>query len=92
MSDAAVKRYIQKEGVRRPKDRLNSGLLGLFVILPAALLIFAWPLQMQRGGLALPLIASFWIGIGLMGTFNGINTYMSGGCSRLPKRLPVPPF
>lgn len=91
MSDAAVKRYILRKGVRRPKDRLNSGLLGLFIILPAALLIFAWPLQMERGGLALPLIAAFWIGIGLMGTFNGINTYMSGTCFRphdLPFRRP----
>ncbi|KAJ4393320.1 hypothetical protein N0V93_002528 [Gnomoniopsis smithogilvyi] len=77
MSDAAVKSYVQKKGTRRPKDRLNSGLLGLFIILPAALLIYAWPLQMERGGLALPMIAAFWIGIGLMGTFNGINTYMS---------------
>lgn len=78
MSDTTVKLYIKKKGVRRPKDRLNSGLVGLFVILPAAMLIFAWPLQMGKGGLALPIVSAFFIGLGLMGTFNGINTYMAG--------------
>lgn len=57
---------------------LSSGLVGLFVILPAAILVFAWPLQFEKGGLALPIIAAFFIGLGLMGTFNGINTYMAG--------------
>lgn len=78
MSDTTVKKYIVKKGVRRPKDRLNSGLVGLFIILPAAILIFAWPLQMEKGGLTLPIIAAFFVGLGLMGTFNGINTYMAG--------------
>lgn len=78
MSDTTVKRYVAKKGTRRPKDRLNSGLIGLFVILPAAILIFAWPLQFDKGGLALPIVAAFLIGLGLMGTFNGINTYMAG--------------
>ncbi|CAN8104287.1 unnamed protein product [Discula destructiva] len=77
MSDTTVKKYIKKKGVRRPKDRLNSGLLGLFIILPIAILVFAWPLQMAKGGLALPIVAAFFIGLGLMGTFNGINTYMA---------------
>jgi hypothetical protein len=78
-SDRTVKRYIVKrDGVRIPKDRLNSGLSGLFVLLPIAELLYGWSLQKEFGGLALPIVAAFWIGTGLMGTFNALNTYTAG--------------
>lgn len=75
-SDRTVKRYMAKrEGVRLPKDRLNSGLSGLFAVLPISMLLYGWSLQEEFGGLALPIVAGFWVGVGLMGTFNALNTY-----------------
>jgi len=79
LSDRTVKRYIRKRGgVRLPKDRLNSGLSTLFGILPISVLLYAWGLQKRFGGLALPLVAAFWVGIGLMGTLSGLYTYTAG--------------
>jgi MFS family permease len=76
LSDRTVKKYIVKRnGVRIPKDRLNSGLFGLFVVLPISMLLYGWSLEKQVGGLALPIVAAFWVGLGLMGTFNALNTY-----------------
>lgn len=67
LSDRTVKRYIVKrDGVRIPKDRLNSGLVGLLFILPASMLIFGWTLQKGVGGLALLIVSAFWIGVGLV--------------------------
>lgn len=81
MSDHTVKRYIEKrDGLRLPRDRLNSGLVGLFFILPCSGVIFGWTLQKEVGGLAVPIISAFWIGAGLMGTFNSLNTYAAGKC------------
>ncbi|KAJ9138399.1 Major facilitator superfamily domain, general substrate transporter [Pleurostoma richardsiae] len=65
----------ERGGVRLPKDRLNSGLSTLFGILPISVLLYAWGLQKRFGGLALPLVAAFWVGIGLMGTLSGLYTY-----------------
>ncbi|KAH6651688.1 putative MFS transporter [Truncatella angustata] len=76
LSDRTVKNYIVKrEGTRLPKDRLNSGLGGLFIVLPISMLLYGWSLQKGFGGLALPIVAGFWVGVGLMGTFNALNTY-----------------
>ncbi|KAL2209764.1 putative MFS transporter [Sarocladium strictum] len=76
LSDRTVKRYIVKrDGLRIPEDRLNSGLIGLFAIMPIGMLIFGWTLQQKVASLALLLVSAFWIGAGLMGTFNGLNTY-----------------
>jgi MFS family permease len=76
LSDHTVKKYIMKrDGVRIPKDRLNSGLVGLFIGLPISMLLYGWSLQKEVGGLALPIVCAFWIGLSLMGTFNALNTY-----------------
>ncbi|KAJ3517695.1 hypothetical protein NM208_g14668 [Fusarium decemcellulare] len=76
MSDHAVKRYLTKrDGMRLPKDRLNSGLIHLLAVLPVSLLLYGWGLEKKLGGLALPIVAAFWIGVGLMGAWNGLNTY-----------------
>ena len=78
-SDHTVKRYIEKRnGVRLPKDRLNSGLVNFFFILPLSILLYGWCLDKDFGGLALPIVMAFWIGVGLMGAFNGLNTYTGG--------------
>ncbi|KAJ5102708.1 MFS transporter [Penicillium argentinense] len=46
LSDRAVKKWIvNRNGVRLPQDRLNSGLATLFLVLPASTLIYAWTLQ-----------------------------------------------
>ncbi|PWY79509.1 synaptic vesicle transporter [Aspergillus sclerotioniger CBS 115572] len=76
LSDRMVKKWIVKRnGVRLPQDRLNSGLITLFLVLPAAALIYGWTLQEGVGGMVVPIIAAFFGGVGLMGTFNGLNTY-----------------
>ncbi|KAJ4251522.1 hypothetical protein NW762_011509 [Fusarium torreyae] len=76
MSDHAVKRYLTKrDGTRLPKDRLNSGLVYLLAVLPISLLLYGWSLEKKIGGLALPIVMAFWIGVGLMGAWNGLNTY-----------------
>ncbi|CAI7641059.1 unnamed protein product [Penicillium manginii] len=76
LSDRAVKKWIVKRnGIRLPQDRLNSGLITLIVVLPASTLIYAWTLQQNVGGMPVPVISAFTAGVGLLGTFNGLNTY-----------------
>lgn len=79
LSDHTVKRYIAKrDGVRLPKDRLNSGLPYMFLLLPISMLLYGWCLEKEFGGLALPVVLAFLIGTGLMGSWNGLNTYSAG--------------
>jgi MFS family permease len=79
LSDRTVKQYIEKRGgLRLPKDRLNSSLIHMFVVLPGSMLLYGWGLDKQFGGLALPIVMAFWIGVGLMGAWNGLNTYTAG--------------
>ncbi|KAF7121767.1 hypothetical protein CNMCM5793_009320 [Aspergillus hiratsukae] len=76
LSDHTVKRYIARRGgLRLPQDRLNSGLVTLCGVLPIAVLVYGWTLETRAGGMAVPVIAAFWAGVGLMGSFNGLNTY-----------------
>ncbi|OQE12927.1 hypothetical protein PENFLA_c059G09829 [Penicillium flavigenum] len=76
LSDRAVKKWIVKRnGVRLPQDRLNSGLATLFGVLPGATLIYCWTLEEEVGGMVVPIIAAFFAGVGLLGAFNGLNTY-----------------
>ncbi|KZF23239.1 synaptic vesicle transporter [Xylona heveae TC161] len=75
-ADMTVKRYIVKrEGTRLPQDRLNSGVLAFFFMVPAATLVFGWSLQYVVGGLPVPTIAMFFSGMGLMFAFSSLNTY-----------------
>ena len=69
---------VKRNGIRLPQDRLNSGLITLFLVLPAAALVYGWTLQEGVGGMVVPIIAAFFGGVGLMGTFNGLNTYAAG--------------
>ncbi|KAL4998081.1 major facilitator superfamily domain-containing protein [Aspergillus recurvatus] len=76
LSDRTVKQYIRKrDGLRLPRDRLNSGIVYFFAVLPVSMVLYGWCLQKQFGGLALPIILAFLIGAGLMGAWNGLNTY-----------------
>lgn len=52
-------------------------------MLPVATLVYGWSLQEEVGGMALPIIAAFFGGAGLMGSYNGFNTYAAGKNSRL---------
>ncbi|KAJ5745719.1 hypothetical protein N7520_010901 [Penicillium odoratum] len=79
LSDRAVKNWIVKRGgVRLPQDRLNSGLITLFLVLPIGTLIYAWTLEEGVGGMPVPIIAAFFAAVGLLGSFNGLNTYSAG--------------
>jgi hypothetical protein len=57
---------------------LNSGLATLCGVLPIAVLVYGWTLETRAGGMAVPVIAAFFAGVGLMGSFNGLNTYAAG--------------
>ena len=79
LSDQTVQKYIiKRNGVRMPQDRLNSGLFPLFLVLPISALLYGWMLQEEVGGLAVPVVTAFASGMGLMGSFNGLNTYTAG--------------
>lgn len=79
LSDRAVKKWIiKRNGVRLSQDRLNSGLAALFIVLPVSTLIYGWTLQEEVGGMPVPIISAFFAGVGLLGAFNGLNTYSAG--------------
>ncbi|KAL4980864.1 major facilitator superfamily domain-containing protein [Aspergillus desertorum] len=75
LSDMTVRKFIARRGFRLPQDRLNSGIIMLSLVLPGATLVYAWTLDQDVGGMAVPTIAGFIGGVGLMGSFNGLNTY-----------------
>jgi MFS family permease len=87
LSDRTVKRWISKRnGQRLPRDRLNSGIIHFFAVIPISTLLFGWSLQKEFGGLALVICLAFWIGVGLMGAYNGLNTYTAGKFVRGKRR------
>ncbi|THX37476.1 MFS general substrate transporter [Aureobasidium pullulans] len=73
-----AKKIMQRGGKRVPQDRLNSGLIAFFLIIPASQLIYGWCLQYDVGGLALAIVAAFFTGAGLMAAFSSLNTYCAG--------------
>ncbi|CAK7245810.1 MAG: hypothetical protein STHCBS139747_007410 [Sporothrix thermara] len=76
LSDYTMTRHTARRGgVRHAQDRLNSGLYGFWLVAPAGMLLFGWSLEKQVGGLALPVVAAFLAGVGIMLGFNALNTY-----------------
>lgn len=76
ISDQTVKYYKKKRnGLRVPEDRLNSSLPSILVVLPLGTLLYGWSVQNKIGGMALPIVASFTQGVGLMSSFSALNTY-----------------
>lgn len=76
LSDQIVKVYIRKRnGLRLPEDRLNSSLPAILVVLPFGTLLYGWSVKNEVGGMALPIVASFIQGVGLMASFSALNTY-----------------
>lgn len=73
-----AKKIHERAGKRVPQDRLNSGLMAFFFIVPASSLIYGWCLQFDVGGLALAIVAAFFTGLGLMWAFSSLNTYCAG--------------
>lgn len=79
LSDRTVRKYIRRRnGVRLPQDRLNSGLASLYGLVSAAALVYGWTLQMEVGGMAVPIVSAFFGGFGLMAPFSALNTYAAG--------------
>ncbi|KJX99563.1 MFS transporter like protein [Zymoseptoria brevis] len=75
-SDRSVKLWIeQRGGIRLPQDRLRSGFLSWFVIIPVASLLFGWGLDRHVGGLALPIVAAYFASAALLEAFAGLATY-----------------
>lgn len=78
-ADLNVRKYIIKRGgVRIPEDRLHSGLVAFFLLLPGGTLVYGWCLDYVVGGLALAAIAIFFSCLGLMMAMSSLNTYSAG--------------
>ena len=81
-SDITVRKWIGKRnGIRLPQDRLNSGMIAFFLIIPAASLIFGWDLESRQpslGRLAVPIVTAFFVAAGLLAAFASLNTYAAG--------------
>jgi predicted MFS family arabinose efflux permease len=78
-SDRTVKQWIEKRhGLRLPQDRLRSGFVSWFVVIPAASLLFGWGVEQKVGGLALPVVSAFFAAAGILAAFAGLNTYCAG--------------
>jgi MFS family permease len=75
-SDRTVRKWISKRnGLRLPQDRLRSGFISLFFVLPASSLIYGWCLDQRAGGLPLAVVFSFIIAGSVLAAFAGLNTY-----------------
>lgn len=78
-ADITVKKWmLKRDGQRLAQDRLNSGILAFFFLVPVATAIYGWSLEFTVGGLAVPAVAMFFCGVGLMVAFTCLNTYTSG--------------
>ncbi|ROW03842.1 hypothetical protein VPNG_07284 [Cytospora leucostoma] len=75
-ADLNVRKYIVKRGgIRIPEDRLHSGLVAFFLLLPGGTLTYGWCLEYVVGGLPLAAIAIFFSCLGLMMAISSLNTY-----------------
>lgn len=75
-SDLTVRKWINiRDGLRIPQDRLRSGAIAFFFLIPASSLIYSWGLQYEVGGLALPIVTAFFCAAGLLVAFASLNTY-----------------
>jgi hypothetical protein len=83
-SDLVVRKWIAKRnGTRMPQDRLNSGLVAFFIVIPVSSLLYGWGLQYidiedLSGGLAFPMVLAFCTAAGLLTAFASLNTYCAG--------------
>jgi hypothetical protein len=83
-SDMMVSKWIVKRGgVRLPQDRLRSGMVAFFLIIPTASLVYGWGLQYidfmkLPGGLAFPMVFAFFTAAGILAAFASLNTYCAG--------------
>ena len=73
-----IQRSRLRGGERVAQDRLWSGLISFFFIVPAGSLIYGWSIRYAVGGLVLLVVAAFFAGFGLMAAFSGLNTYIAG--------------
>ncbi|KAL2113289.1 hypothetical protein VUR80DRAFT_4614 [Thermomyces stellatus] len=80
-SDKTVKRWISRRGgVRVPEDRLRSGMISFFILIPAAYLGFGWGMECDpcsRARLAVPIVTAFIASAGIFDAMTGLNTYCS---------------
>jgi hypothetical protein len=83
-SDMTVRKWIIiRSGVRLPQDRLNSGMMAFFFVIPTASLAYGWGLQYidftkLPGGLAFPMVFAFFTAAGILVAFASLNTYCAG--------------
>lgn len=73
-----AKQIKARNGDRVPSDRLQSGLWAFLIALPAAQMIYGWCLEEEVGGIAVVIVAAFFVGFFLMAAFASLNTYLGG--------------
>ncbi|WWC72432.1 uncharacterized protein I206_106394 [Kwoniella pini CBS 10737] len=75
-ADKVVIKQIAKRGYRRPEDRLKTGYLGAFILMPLSALGYGWLVEYGAGGIAPPLVMVFLNGLSLMFVVAPLNTYL----------------
>jgi hypothetical protein len=58
-----VKKYAARKGRQIPENGLGGCVLSLGIIIPGVLLIYGWSITKQVGGLPVPIICMFVMGI-----------------------------
>lgn len=74
-ADYTVKKYIKVRGRRISEDRVRTCSVALLFTMPAAIFIYGWCLQYEKGGYPIPIIALFVYGASQGSSFPSINTY-----------------
>ncbi|KAF2721571.1 synaptic vesicle transporter [Polychaeton citri CBS 116435] len=75
-ADLVVRRWIKKRnGEHVVEDRLRSGSMAYFLLLPASALIYGWCMDFDKGGIPVIVLSAFASCFGLMVAFSSLNTY-----------------
>ncbi|KAI9836238.1 MAG: hypothetical protein M1819_001575 [Sarea resinae] len=75
-ADHTVKKWIKiRGGERVAEDRLRSCIVFMGLVIPGAMLVYGWTVQMEKGGVAVPVIMMFVQGVAQLFCFPSVNTY-----------------
>lgn len=74
-ADVTVKKFIEiNKGKRIPEDRLRSTHIS-WLVLTVSIIIYGWAIDKEVGGMAVPIIALFFNGVGQTVAFPSLNAY-----------------
>ena len=91
-ADRVVRKWkVKTGGVRRPEDRLRSGVWFMGVGMTASVQVYSWCVQENRGGIPVTVIALFMHGFCQLMTFPALNTFCLGKLAVQTPFLPCTP-